>query len=671
MKKEIVISEADNIAAVIEDGRVVEFFLRQGDQLVGDIVLGQVESIVQGIEAAFINIGHDRNGFIHMTDLPAAQTPRKRLKTVNIRAKEPILVQIAKAPTGSKGARLTGRISIPGRFVVFVSHDNRVNISRRITSPQERERLRDLAFRLKDPGHGLIIRTEAEGASEEELRSDIESLIATWADILHQSQIGKPARLLYRDQDLLTRVVRECLTHDTDRIILDSVGGAERAKALLKGWMPHLIRNVTIHRGPSSMIKQYRLDRELKSILQPKVHLPSGGSLVIEVTEAMTVVDVNSGKLTSSRNLAETVLRTNLEAASELARQLRLRDVGGVVVVDFISMDHPGDQQKVLDHLHEAMKQDKSRPQIGAMFSEHGLLEISRRRQGQSILEQLTRVCPHCNGLGRLRNEVLPGIEMPEVAVEVEEIAAVAEDIIEEPLVEEATAKPEGDAVEREKKHRRRRRRRGGRDRENKPIEAAEGVLDEAVEELVEEVLGEPEAVIEEALEPSSSEEEIPAVSIPAEAGEEALALEEPQPELVPVEAPRPRTRRRGRKPQPKAEVAPMAPEVPVVEEVQPEPEAVSLPVEMPEAPEVPVEEKTEKPRRRPRRRPARKVAEPTVVAEPEAPVAVVPEEAPEAPTEAEPAPKKRPVRRRAPRPRVPKEAKPAQDVEEPKVEQI
>lgn len=669
MKKEIVISEADNIAAVIEDGRVVEFFLRQGDQLVGDIVLGQVESIVQGIEAAFINIGHDRNGFIHMTDLPAAQTPRKRLKTVNIRAKEPLLVQIAKAPTGSKGARLTGRISIPGRFVVFVSHDNRVNISRRITSPQERERLRDLAFRLKDPGHGLIIRTEAEGASEDELRSDIESLIATWADILHQSQIGRPPRLLYRDQDLLTRVVRECLTHDTDRIVLDTLSGAERAKTLLKGWMPHLIRNVSIHRGPASMIKQYRLDRELKSILQPKVHLPSGGSLVIEVTEAMTVVDVNSGKLTSSRNLAETVLRTNLEAATELARQLRLRDVGGVVVVDFISMDHPGDQQKILDHLHEAMKADKSRPQIGAMFSEHGLLEISRRRQGQSILEQLTRVCPHCSGLGRLRNEVLPGIEMPEVAVEVEEIAAVTEDIIEEPLVEEVQEKSEAEAAEREKKHRRRRRRRGGRDRENKPLE---GTGEEALEEVSGELLAEPETEIlpEEVVE---TLEEFPVAPVPVEALEEALAVEEPQLEVSQVEAPRPRTRRR-RKPQPKPEVkteeAPVVAEVPVVEEIQPEP--VSLPSE---APEAPVEEKTEKPRRRPRRRPARKVAEPAEAAGVEAPVTVIPEVAPEVPApaqaEAEAAPKKRPVRRRAPRPRVPKEAKPVQNSEEPKVEQI
>lgn len=512
MKREIVICEADNLAAVIEDGRAVEFFLRQGEQLVGDIILGQVESVAQGIEAAFVNIGHDRNGFIHMADLPAAQSPRKKLKSAIVRPKEQLLVQIAKAPTGNKGARLTGRLSIPGRFVVFVSHDNRVNISRRITSPQERERLRDLATRLKDPGHGLIIRTEAEGASEEDLRKDIEELIAHWSDILHQSQLGKPPLLLYRDQDLLTRVLREAFTQDTHRLVVDSPSAAARARAVLKNWMPDKLRAIQIHRGNTSLFKQFNLDREIKNALQSKVHLPSGGSLVIEATEAMTVVDVNSGRLVGSKNLAETVLRTNIEAANELARQLRLRDIGGVVVVDFISMDHAADQQKILNQLHEAMKPDKARPQIGSMFSEHGLLEISRRRQGQNLLEQLTRPCSHCKGLGRIRNEVLVFEEQavplvavaptpPAVEIEPEEIldfVAVAEpapvDAVEAEAIEEAVV----EATEATSERKRRRRRRGRRSRGTGVAESAEVALEnEEAEEneegsIVEELVEEP-----------------------------------------------------------------------------------------------------------------------------------------------------------------------------------
>ncbi|MGE5708047.1 MAG: Rne/Rng family ribonuclease, partial [Bacteroidota bacterium] len=581
MKREIVICEADNLAAVIEDGRAVEFFLRQGDQLVGDIILGQVESVAQGIEAAFVNIGHDRNGFIHMADLPAAQSPRRKLKSAIVRPKEQLLVQIAKAPTGNKGARLTGRLSIPGRFVVFVSHDNRVNISRRITSPQERERLRDLATRLKDPGHGLIIRTEAEGASEEDLRKDIEELIAHWSDILHQSQLGKPPLLLYRDQDLLTRVLREAFTHDTHRLVVDSPAAAARARLILKNWMPDKLRAIQIHRGNTSLFKQFNLDREIKNALQSKVHLPSGGSLVIESTEAMTVVDVNSGRLVGSKNLAETVLRTNIEAANELARQLRLRDIGGVVVVDFISMDHAADQQKILNQLHEAMKPDKARPQIGSMFSEHGLLEISRRRQGQNLLEQLTRPCSHCKGLGRVRNEVLvfeeqatPVVTPPAIEIEPEEIldfVAVAEpaslDAVEAEAVEEAVVEAAEATPERKRRRRRRgRRSRGGAAETAENTENAEVALEETEEEneegaIVEEIVEEPIATPPS--EPETielpPEPEAPTVLLPEEVEEEK---EEPQRKRSR------RPRRRSRKP---AEPAPEAEEtVETVEAIEP-----------------------------------------------------------------------------------------------------
>ena len=482
MKKEIVISEADDLAIVFEQGRAAEFVLRQGDQLVGDIVLGKVESVVPAIEAAFINIGHDKNGFIHVADLPTTQSPRRRPKPQPIRTGEKLLIQIAKAPTGTKGARLTGRLSVPGRYLVFVPHDNRVCLSRMITDSRERDRLRRIATELKDPGHGLIVRTEAVGCTEDELRRDIEELIERWTDILHSAQTKAPPALLYRDNDLLTRVLRDRLTSDTERIVVDSQDAFQRAKAMLTSWMPEMVRNLTLHRGRTPILEHYRVRQEMEQILKPRVSLPSGGSIVIEVTEALTVIDVNSGKLTNSRSLAETVLKTNLEAAAEVARQIRLRDIGGIIIVDFISMDAASDQQKVVAAMNEAIKADKSRPQISPQFSEHGLMELSRRRQGQSLLEMLTAACETCGGLGRVRNAIHAGsglglVARPSREAEVADVAdEVVEEILTEPIVLDAPAYPSegpredlastseergGDGTRRRRRRRRRGRGRG------------------------------------------------------------------------------------------------------------------------------------------------------------------------------------------------------------------
>lgn len=476
MKREIVFSEADDLAVVFENGRAVEFVMRQGDQLVGDIILGRVESVVPAIEAAFVNIGHDKNGFIHLADLPQMQGPKRKNKTPSVKPGEKLVVQIAKAPTGTKGARLTGRLSIPGRFLVFVPHDNRVCLSRMITDGKERDRLRAIATELKDPGHGLIVRTEAAGASEAELKRDIQELLERWTDILHQAQMSQPPALLYRDQDLLTRVLRDRLTADTERVVFDSDSAYQRAKSILQGWMPEMVRNLQVYRGRTPLIQQYRIPQEFEAALKPTVRLPSGGSIVIEATEALTVIDVNSGKLTSSKSLNETVLRTNLEAAVEIARQIRLRDIGGIIIVDFISMDYAADRQKVIAQFNEALAPDKSRPQITSAFSEHGLLELSRRRQGQSLLEQLTHRCPECQGLGRVRNDVLPfeirlpKPELPPTTPE-EQVEILVEELVEEPVIERlgieepapvAAATEEGEERRGRRRRRRRRRGRGG-----------------------------------------------------------------------------------------------------------------------------------------------------------------------------------------------------------------
>lgn len=484
MSKQIVISENNNLAVVFEGNKAAEFIMRQGDQFVGDIILGRVESIVPAIEAMFIDIGHDKNGFIHTADMPAEHN-RRHGKQKPIEAGQRVLVQIAKAPTGTKGARLSGRISVPGRFLVFVPHDNRVCISRRITEGKERDRLKRIATSLKDPGHGLIVRTEAIGASEEELRKDVDELIERWAAILHEAQTRPSPALLHRDQDLITRVIRDWVSADIDKLVIDTEEGFAKARTILQDWMPDMVGRLELHRGKDIMAA-YRIGHELEQAIQKTVRLPSGGSIVIELTEALTVIDVNSGRLTSSKSLQDTVLRTNLEAAQEIARQIRLRDIGGIIIIDFISMDYAQDRQKVQRALEDALRPDKSRPQISESFSEHGLIEVARRRQGQSLVEQLTSSCNSCKGAGRQRNDVFRvGGVMPSVAAEIaaeDEEGLQAEDLLGAALgdtgsfevvdgasaggstsVERAPRMDEGE--EREGGRRRRRRRRGGRGR--------------------------------------------------------------------------------------------------------------------------------------------------------------------------------------------------------------
>ncbi|MEB3299746.1 MAG: Rne/Rng family ribonuclease [Candidatus Sericytochromatia bacterium] len=487
MNKHIVISENHNLAVVFEGNKAAEFIMRQGDQFVGDIILGRVESIVPAIEAMFIDIGYDKNGFIHTADMPAEHN-RRHGRQKPLEAGQRVLVQIAKAPTGTKGARLTGRISVPGRFLVFVPHDNRVCISRRITEGKERDRLKRIATSLKDPGHGLIVRTEAIGASEEELRKDIEDLIDRWAAILHEAQTRPAPALLHRDQDLITRVIRDWVSSDIDKLVIDTQEGYAKAKAILADWMPDMVDRLELHRG-KDLMAAHRIPHELEQAIQKTVRLPSGGSIVIELTEALTVIDVNSGRLTSSKSLQDTVLRTNLEAAQEIARQIRLRDIGGIIIIDFISMDYAQDRQKVQRALEEALRPDKSRPQISESFSEHGLIEVARRRQGQSLVEQLTSGCLHCKGVGRIRNDIFrlgaplgtgPVIEVTseeEEGLQAEDLLgtdlgdAGAFEVVESTGAVTPSVRTErGERVEEEDQgeregRRRRRRRRGGRGR--------------------------------------------------------------------------------------------------------------------------------------------------------------------------------------------------------------
>lgn len=392
--KIIVISERDNLAALFEDGKVVEFFIHRGDMLLGDVYLATVENILPSIDAAFVNLGADRMGFLHASDVPGKGDLKERLEP-----KQKVLVQIMKEPTGHKGPRVSTSLSLPGRFLVLMPEEKGISISRKILSPKERSRLKSIVNLLKPAGVGVIIRTEAESQTEEEIKEDIETLLEKWQNIVTTTDSVSPPALIHRDQDLLYRVIREACTDDVKEIFIDTPFGQHRVNQLIQTWNLGKNIKVNVYKGSDSLLIAKGIDKEIKVALQSKVNLPSGGYLYIQPTEALTVIDVNSGKFTSSQTQNETIRQTNLEAVEEIARQLRLRNIGGMIVIDYIDMENRVDRLAILEAFEMALLPDKAKPQIGQL-SDLGLVELTRHRQGQSLMEIFTKKCPACGGSG-------------------------------------------------------------------------------------------------------------------------------------------------------------------------------------------------------------------------------------------------------------------------------
>ena len=405
MSQQIIIAEQARIAALIKDDRVDELIVSQGQYQIEDIFLGTVENVLPGIDAAFIDIGESKkNGFIHVSDLGPLRLKKGSAGiTELLEPKQKVLVQVMKEPTGSKGPRLTGNISLPGKYIILQPFGQGVNISRKINTETERSRLRALGVLIKPPGTGLLFRTESEDINEELLIEDLENLIKKWDNIQQLNEISNPPMLISRDEDFSLKILRDYVNSSTTKVTIDNKSAIERAKNYLVNNESNFIIDFHNNSKDDHILEKYKITQTIQKALQPRVDLPSGGYIIIEPTEALTVIDVNSGSFTRSANSRQTVLWTNCEAAIEISRQMKLRNIGGVLIIDFIDMDSRRDQFQLLEHFTTAIKNDSAKPQI-AQLTELGLVELTRKRQGKNIYELFGKTCNCCDGLGLLQN---------------------------------------------------------------------------------------------------------------------------------------------------------------------------------------------------------------------------------------------------------------------------
>ncbi len=434
MSKEVLINvgAGETRVAVVEDGRLQELFLertiglddggvkkkgagRGGHSIVGNIILGRVQRVLPGMQAAFVDIGLDRAGFLGarearcLADLPGFDDERTPKISDCVHEGEEILVQVVKDPIGDKGARLSANITIPGRLMVLVPNQPGVALSRRIEEDEERDRLMAVGEQMIAeansslvPGAGYILRTAAIGGNVGDLREDAERLAEAWRPVMTKRQSAHSPATLYHDLDPVERTLRDCVRIETTRVLLDDAPSAEAARAYCRRAMPEFEDKVELFKGPGMLFDMYNLEEEIDRLTVPRVPLPSGGWITIEGTEALTAVDVNSGSFTASTGLEETSLKVNLEAADEIGRQVRLRGVGGLVVVDFIHLGEAENIQSVLAVLEESLSKDHTPTQISAM-SEFGLVEITRKRVRDPLVKLVSECCRDCSGHGRKR----------------------------------------------------------------------------------------------------------------------------------------------------------------------------------------------------------------------------------------------------------------------------
>ena len=427
MDKEIYISESmgESRIAIIEDGTLVEVYVEKQDQqrMVGNIYKGKVENVLPGMQAAFVDIGYDINAFLPFSEIenPAYlmdvdesedsssnnKTNRKSNKhtsdnvNVDLKTGQSIFVQVIKEAFAGKGPRITTEVAIPGRLLVLVPNSKYVGISKKIWDKYERRRLKKLVSSLKDNDAGIIVRTVAEGKSEELIKNDLQSLENNWQKILKASNQKKDVELLYEDLETASSVIRDLFTPDISKIVIDSKKLYKKINSYLEDVSPNMASRLEHYKIKKPLFESMGIENEIDKLLRPKVWLKSGAYLIIEKTEAMVVVDVNSGRFVGKKNHEENSLKINLEACKEVARQLRLRDLSGLVVIDFIDMKNESNRKKIYYELRKELKKDRAKVAVSPI-SDFGLLEMTRQRIRLSLLDSMSDECPTCKGAGRI-----------------------------------------------------------------------------------------------------------------------------------------------------------------------------------------------------------------------------------------------------------------------------
>ena len=446
MNKEIIISSSttQNRVAITEDGNLVDFFVDHPEKqrMVGDVYLGRVARILPGIRAAFIDIGLKHDAFLHFSDIgertealqgifdddddddesekptghsanPAApeQTNQptlelhkpeiKERQSTKLHKGQELLIQILKEPVKDKGVRVTSSISIPGRFCVLLPMDNKIGVSKKIVDFRERKRLRRIARGIIPSDCGLIIRTAAKDQDEESLSADLKYLVKIWADLQEDAKKLDPPSLLYKDLSTTISVIRDLFTPDVSKVFVDSKKLYKEIRNYVQFIQPALVDRIEIYKEDRPIYEAFKIDEQIKNLMRRNVALPSGGHIVIDHTEAMTVIDVNSGRYAAKKEQELNSLKTDLEASREIVRQLRLRDIGGLIVIDFIDLEDDKNRKKIYDELKKEFKKDRAKTAMLPM-TEFGIMQITRERVRENIVQSMTEVCPYCQGTGLL-----------------------------------------------------------------------------------------------------------------------------------------------------------------------------------------------------------------------------------------------------------------------------
>jgi ribonuclease G len=442
MKREIIVnaSMTQTRVAILEDGHLVELMIDdvKSRSVAGNIYKGRVLKILPGMQAAFVDIGLNKDAFLYVRDIfedveeyeqllvlgetngggetpedlrPPTPSQAKRRPSPSIeeliQEGQEILVQVAREPLGTKGARITSHITLPGRYLVYMPMESHIGVSRKIENEAERQRLRHLMEELNEKNEGVIVRTAGVGKSRAELQADLEFLRSLWQKIRQKAEALKAPALVQKDLDLVFRLFRDLFTRDVARLVVDSPSEYERCLEFTESLFPDLRSLLFLYTEDEPIFKSFGIEKEIEKTLRPKVWLKSGGYIVIEETEALVSIDVNTGKYVGKHDFEETVFRTNLEAAREIARQVRLRDLGGIIIIDFIDMARQEHRDKVVVELKEALKPDRS-PTNVSLISDLGLVEMTRKRVKQGLIRSISQACPVCGGTGAVR--ALPSI---------------------------------------------------------------------------------------------------------------------------------------------------------------------------------------------------------------------------------------------------------------------